>query len=195
MNIKPEKTAISNGVSTSCKLLINELKDNKDVHILDYGCGKLRNTKFIINNNIKISIVDTKYQIEKNKDEILKLNIDSVFDTNTINFNKKYDAILLSFVLNVIPTFDERQSILSNIHKLTKDDGFIYIEVRDRSFVKNLKHKEIYNDGLVIGNSKEKTFQKPFTSTELSELLTENHFEIIYIKKKSGSIIAKVKPI
>lgn len=194
MKIVPEKTAISNGISNSCKMILNDFCFDKDlVSVLDYGCGRLRNTVHLINNGIKTSVLDTKLQLNNNSELISTLNIEQCFDNENISFNYKYDVILLSFVLNVIPDIEDRISILHNISNLIKDNGIVYIEVRDDKFVKSLKNKAIYNDGLIIGRGKYRTFQKPYSSLELEQFLKENDFEILLIKKMSGSIIAKVK--
>lgn len=194
MKIVPEKTAISNGISNSCKMILNDFCSNKDsICVLDYGCGRLRNTIHLLNNGIKTSVVDTKLQLNNNSKLISTLNLEQCFDSDSVNFNYKYDVILLSFVLNVIPEITDRVSILYNISNLIKDDGTIYIEVRNDKFVKNLKNKAVYNDGLVIGNGEYRTFQKPYSPLELEQFLKENNFEILLIKKISGSIIAKVK--
>lgn len=194
MKIIPENTAISNGTSNSCKLLAQEFFHKKnDVHILDYGCGRLRNTKYLLENGFKTSILDSEFQLDKQASKIKSLNIHNSFNTTNINFNFQYDAILLSFVLNVIPDIEERELVLSNIYKLIKDDGIVYIEVRDNKFIKDLKSKDLYKDGVLTGKGNSKTFQKPYSNSELKDFLDKNNFKVISIHKKSNSIIAKVK--
>lgn len=194
--IVPEKTAITNGVSTSCKMIINDFKSSKhkdSISVLDYGCGKLRNTKYLIENGFTTSITDTNKQIQNQLHNINNLNINSYFTIDNINFNNQYEIILLSFVLNVVPDINDRNTILSNIYNLLKDNGVAYIEVRDKSFLKNLKNTYEFKDGVLTGNGKNKTFQKPYTLDELVQYLSMNKFEIITTKKTSNSIIIKIK--
>lgn len=183
--IMPEKTAIVNGVSLSCKEII---KDYQGGTVLDYGCGKLRNSKHLIKNHIKIDVLDTKKQIEENIDELNKLNIDCIYTNEDVLPKDYYEYVLLSFVLNVIPEKEVRVSVLNNIKNSLKDKGFLYLEVRNNSFIKNLKSKISYNDGYITGSGSKKTFQKPYTLESIEMFLKENNFNILKTKKTSGSI-------
>lgn len=194
INIIPEKTAISNGVSNSCKMIVNDFNSKKEnLSVLDYGCGRLRNSKYLIEKGFNVSIIDTEKQIKNQLCNIENLNIKNCYTCNNINFKNKYDIILLSFVLNVIPEINDRNIILDNIYKLLKYNGIVYIEVRNSSFLKNLKNSSVFKDGVLTGNGKNKTFQKPYTLDELSQYLIKNKFKIISSKKESNSIIVKIK--
>lgn len=181
-----EKTAITNGVSTSCKMLVESYNGGK---VLDYGFGRLRNTKYILKENINLDILDTQEQIDKNKEELSKLNIDNIYESKDKLKESFYDRILLSFVLNVVPEKSDREFILNNIHLGLKDDGLLYLEVRDDKFMKTVKNKIEYNDGFVLGSSKKRTFQKPYSLNDISNFLTDNGFKVKESKKHSGSII------
>lgn len=197
MQITPEKTAITNGVSTSCKMLVSDIEsnhiDSSNVRVLDYGCGKLRNTKFLLTQNINVSITDTPKQLENMLTEILNLDIDECFDIKNIDYNRKYNYILLSFVLNVVPDISDRETILSNIYNLMDSNSFLYIEVRNDKFLKTLKNKVDFFDGIITGNGKTRTFQKPYSVSEIKEFITQNNFKIIYTKKQSNSIVIKAQ--
>lgn len=192
MIIKPEKTAIITGVSSSAKIIYDKHVNQSSIEVLDYGCGKLRNTKYLLENNFNVSVIDTAEQISKQKDVIKELSIDNVYTIENLP-NKQFDIILCSFVLNVIPQLNTRNQVLTNIYNLISSDGIIYIEVRDNKFVKTLKNNIKYNDGLLTGSGKIKTFQKPYTKDELKSYLEEFPFEVIEIKKESNSIIAILK--
>ena len=186
LKIIPEKTAITNGVSSSCKELV---KDYTNGIVLDYGFGRLRNSIFIKENNIPLHILDTKAQIKENEDKINSLSIEKVYESTDKLPSNSYSQILLSFVLNVVPSIDDRIYILENINQALTKEGKLYVEVRNGAFIKNLKNKDIYNDGFVTGTINKKTFQKPYTANELSEFLSKNNFKVLKIKKTSGSII------
>ena len=183
--IIPEKTASVNGVSTSCKELVDDYKIG---FVLDYGFGKLRNSKYIKENNIPLDILDTKLQIDENYEKINLLNIKNIYESKDSLKESYYSYILLSFVLNVVSDKNERVFILNNIKQGLSKDGKVYIEVRNNSFVKNLKSKEEYNDGYIIGVNK-KTFQKPYTEKDIVEFVKENGFNVLKVKKTSGSIM------
>lgn len=190
--IKPEKTAISTGVSSSAKTICHTHKNQSSIKVLDYGCGKLRNTKYLLENNFNVSIIDTVEQISKQKDIIEKLPINNIYDIENLP-NEQFDIILCSFVLNVIPEINSRNQVLTNIYNLISNDGIIYIEVRDNKFVKTLKNNIVYNDGLLTGSGKVKTFQKPYTKEELKDYLETFSFKVVEIKKESNSVIAILK--
>lgn len=194
INITPEKTAITNGTSTSCKMIVSDFKLDRDyVSVLDYGCGKLRNSKYLIENGFSVSVIDTEKQIQHQLYDINKLCIKNYYTCENINFKNQYEIILLSFVLNVVPDINDRNTILSNIYNLLKDNGVAYIEVRDKSFLKKLKNISSFKDGVLTGNGQNKTFQKPYTIDKLVQYLTINKFKIVSTKKTSNSIIAKIK--
>lgn len=192
--IKPEKTAISTGVSSSAKIICNRHANKSSIKLLDYGCGKLRNTKYLLENNFNVSIIDTVEQISKQKDTIEKLSVSNIYNIENLP-NKQFDIILCSFVLNVIPDLNNRNQVLTNISNLISNDGVIYIEVRDNKFVKTLKNNITYNDGILTGSGEIKTFQKPYTKEEFKSYLEEFPFEIVEIKKESNSIIAILKKV
>lgn len=194
INIIPEKTAITNGTSTSCKMIVDDFKLDRDlISILDYGCGKLRNTKYLVENGFSVSVIDTEKQIQNQLGNISRLCIKKYYTTKNISFDNKYEVILSSFVFNVIPDINDRDILLSNIYRLLKDNGVAYIEVRNKSFLKNLKNICEFNDGVLTGNGENKTFQKPYTLEELVEYLTIHNFKIVSTKKTSNSVIAKIK--
>lgn len=185
-----EKTAITNGVSTSCKMLIENYNGGK---VLDYGFGRLRNTKYILKENIDLDILDTREQIDKNKEELSKLNINNVYESKDKLKESFYDIILLSFVLNVVPEKSDREFILNNIHSGLKNEGLLYVEVRDDKFIKTVKNKIEFNDGFILGSSKKRTFQKPYNLNDISNFITTNGFKIKESKRHSGSIILVCK--
>lgn len=184
--IETEKTAITNGVSNSCKSLVNNYSGGT---VLDYGFGKLRNAKYMLENNICLDVLDTDLQIERNSLKIKDLNINNIYNTTDELNKEKYDAVLLSFVLNVIPDRKERIRVLKKIKYSLKENGLLYVEVRNEKFVENLKNKEVYEDGILIGSGKKKTFQKPFNLESISQFLNSNGFEVLDFKRLSGSIM------
>ena len=187
--IIPEKTAIKNGVSNSSKLISHKAFQVKELSVLDYGCGKLRNAKFLLNEGYKVSILDTKKQLHHISKEDLLL-FEEVYEAESISFDNKYPTVLCSFVLNVIPSEDIRVDILNNIHEFLTVDGFAYIEVRGTGFLKGAKTKVPYLDGFVLGNGENKTFQKGFTKDTLIELISKSKLNLWEVQKFGDSLIA-----
>ena len=185
--IKKEKTAITNGNSKGASY-ISSLSD-KSIEILDYGAGKLRNALYLLEEGFNnISLLDTKEQIknwDKHKDKFKYIyNNDEIY-----LINKKYDYILCSYVLNVIPSYEERTIVVKNISKLLKDNGVAIIEVRGEKSLISVKHKEEFNDGYICGNGRIRTFQKPYILEDLIAFIHKETDLIIYEHKKSGDNI------
>ena len=79
--------------------------------ILDYGCGKGFDSRSLRVRGHKCDSFDPHYQP----------NIDRT---------KRYDTILCTYVLNVIPSEHERQRVCRDIFTLLKPGGRAYISVR-----------------------------------------------------------------
>lgn len=191
MLVKSERTAITNGVSKSAKLINKYI--NKDKTILDYGCGKLRNSIYLLNGGFKVSICDTEDQfinLEKNDkfNTLLAKFEDKFICDGQLNTDKEFDIILNSFVLNVVDK-KTRKRILDNIRLILNKDGYLFIEVRTLQDIENAKYKTPFEDGFLMGNNYTKTFQKAFDIDELEHYLKQNGFKVHYIKDTNKSII------
>lgn len=189
MKIRPENTAITTGVSKSAVEL--EKRTDKTARVLDYGTGKLRNAKFLKTKGLNVSVLDTDFQIQRASKEDLG-EYENIYTIETYEPLETYDSVLCSFVLNVIPTVEEREEVLENIYQSLKEDGDLYLEVRGKSGILKNKFKEPYNDGYIIGKNEIKTFQKPYEREEVKELLKDK-FEVNELKSLSDSILAIAK--
>lgn len=189
MKIQPERTAITTGVSKSAVEL--EKQSNKKDKILDYGSGKFRNSKYLKEKGLHISVLDTDFQIQNAKEEDLS-EYEDVYVLESYEPQSNYDSVLCSFVLNVIPEEGERKEVLDNIYDSLKKDGKLFLEVRGKNGILKNKFKEPYNDGYVIGKNEIKTFQKPFEKEEIADLL-KDRFEIEKIQSLSDSVLAIAK--
>lgn len=180
MLIKVENTAISNGVAQSVKSF-----DKTVSPILDYGAGKLRNAKYLIEKGFNVSVLDIPEQVIKWSEEDKSL-FSNVY--TEIPKDIQFKTIFNTFVLNVVPSENMRKEILSNIHSLLTFDGKVVIEVRRDKGIMSSKHIEDYNDGYILGNGNVRTFQKPFTTDYIEELVSP-YFYISKLKIMSDSII------
>lgn len=184
MQIKVENTAISNGVATSVKKFLDTLNSP----VLDYGAGKLRNAKYLAKMGFEVSVLDTTLQVNKwsNEDKSLFKEVftDKLPETNT------YNTIFVTFVLNVVPDIEVRKSILHTVHNALTEEGTVIVEVRRNRGIMQSKTLTPYNDGFLLGGSKVKTFQKPFTEEEARNLV-EEFFEVVELWKTGDSIIVR----
>lgn len=186
--INREKTAISIGYSKGARYI--SYQSNKDIRILDYGSGRLRNALYLLEEGFyNISLVDTKEQIKNWNTH--KEKFKNVYDTDEIEFiNKKYDYILCSYVLNTIPSYKERVAVLNNINRLLENKGVAIIEVRGPSSLNSVKYKELFNDGYICGKNKSRTFQKPYSIDEIMDFIhKESELKVIDSKLNNTNIL------
>lgn len=181
----PEKTAITNGVSYSAKRLIQDSKGFGVV--LDYGSGKLRNSRYLHEQGMIVDAVDTKEQIDT-------YDVDFLRNTYSINdgVSDKYDYILCSFVLNVISDSEIRMGVMSRLKELISDDGFIYLETRSDDKIESAKTAVRYGDGYLLGSGEIKTFQKKIDPDELRGYADSIGLRVADSKKLSASSFIKL---
>lgn len=183
--IMPERTAITNGVSYSAKRLI---EDSEGFGVaLDYGAGKLRNSRYLHDKGMVVDAVDTKEQIDTYDVDFLR-NTYSIYD----DVSEKYDFILCSFVLNVIPNADVRIEVMKRLSKLVSEDGFIYLETRSDDKIESAKTAIRYGDGYLLGSGQVKTFQKKIDSDELRGYAERIGLRVADIKRLSASSFIKL---
>jgi DNA phosphorothioation-associated putative methyltransferase len=144
--IESWKTAIRrNKLSKPVQMYKHELNGK----ILNYGSGLGEDTDFL-----KLEGYDV-------------YNYDKYFQSNA-NLTIKYDTIICNYILNVIPTENERLLVLSHIKSLLVADGFFYITVRCKSEKNSIKTGVKYNDGILTSKN---TFQRFFDKEELIKLV------------------------
>lgn len=182
LEIKVENTAITNGVSKSVKENMEMIKSP----ILDYGAGKLRNARYLVEQGYCVSVLDIPAQISKWSEED-KGRFTEVYLSGQ-KIERTYKTILLTFVLNVIPSLEDRKSVLKEIDSLLDNEGTFIVEVRREKGILNSKNIENYEDGYVVGKGKVRTFQKPYTKEEFVNFISEV-FEVKNVKMESDSII------
>lgn len=191
ITIIPEKTAIVNGVAKSATVLAKETP--LGTHILDYGAGKLRNTKYLIKEGFKVSILETPRQLEV-INNCSPYNIYRMYQSKE-EISERFGAILCSFVLNVVPIPKDRDFILAQCYELLIHSGKLYVEVRKSRGILNNKYKWTFGDGFIIGKNKEKTFQKPYEKIEFCEYISSHGFEVERIESSSDGWLIVAKKI
>lgn len=179
VEFKPENTAIDTNQSHTAKMVVENMLDGDKV--LDYGCGTGRNMRYIKNNadvkNIVVEGCDIADQLVRNahKHEELKKNGMDVFeDVNTPK--EKYNIVLNSHVLNVIPSDEIKQLVMNNIYDALVDGGHALIEVRTKSDVEGAKYKVPFGDGWHM--TKTNTYQESLTKEKMQMLALNAGFTI-----------------
>jgi 2-polyprenyl-3-methyl-5-hydroxy-6-metoxy-1,4-benzoquinol methylase len=109
MITKSHNTAISRG-GPSAPLLALERMGLINGSVLDYGCGKGADEKYLLSKNISIDSYDPHW--------------------NPVSLEDKgYDTILCTYVLNVLDN-DDGMSVISSIKEHLNPNGKAYLSVR-----------------------------------------------------------------
>lgn len=150
MEIQSWKTAI-NRKFPSAPLLRGFFFDlNKEDTILDYGCGYGFDVTFLQLKGFDVEGYDS-YHTPYRFAQLSK---------------GYYNKVICSYVINVIPTVEERIDVLNKLNYFSTEDATIYITIRLRD--RKIKNYIEAYDGIITSK---KTFQKFYTQEEFLEFL------------------------
>ncbi len=148
----------------------------QNLQILEIGAGNGRDTKFFVENGIKVDAVEISdsgvEQLEKIKYNILILKQ----DIREMKLQReKYDYIYSFSVLHYFKK-EERENILKNIYTSLKDNGELFIACRSEA--------DLMAEKSIAGNFNgvKRTF---FTSEQLKKEISNAGFEIKKIEQKN----------
>lgn len=132
---------------------------------LDYSAGRAHGTEYLKANGHKIEA----YEPFPNKERVA--HIDHV-GLGSIPANKKYDYIICSCVLNVVPK-DIRDSIVHDIWNHLKEGGSAYITVRGKDVMTTVNPVVLSTSNMEVIVRTTGAYQKGFTPPELREYMRE----------------------
>ena len=164
------------------KYILNHIttKNNKNLEILDLGCGgglvcePLAKLGFnvtgidFIENNIKVA----KLHASKNN---LKINYYTQ-DIDSLSLKKKYDLIILFEILEHIDNWDKT---LLKIKKFLKKDGLIILSTINRNIVSKILAIEFAENILKWVPKNTHDYNKLITPQELEKALIKENFSIL----------------
>jgi SAM-dependent methyltransferase len=155
----PEKTAISRK-EPSAPLI--DLLQTDLIHgdVLDYGGGKGMDFLFLKFMKKKTFYWDPNFMRTK----VGKDSLFVPFDCNYYDFykDKKFDTVLVTYVLNVLPPV-ERKQVIDHVLSILKPKGVAIFTVRG---LKDKISGTPYKDGVL---TKKGTFQRLFNAEQLKE--------------------------
>lgn len=154
--LRPEKTALSRkGPSAPTLHYEGIFRRQRVKKILDYGCGKGADVEWLKGKGYEVFGFDPHYA--------------------PVVPEERFDAVMLNYVLCVIPNADAREAVLNAawdrvngpVNSRTMCPGFLCVAVRSKHDVDRAAKTgkwEKYADGWVTGAG---TFQRGFTKDEL----------------------------
>lgn len=137
-----------------------------ETRVLDFGCGRSLDARFLNIQGWDCDKYDPYYHPKELKDGY-------------------YNHVLCFYVLNVIPTFSERLSVLARIRCLLNESGLAsaFIAVRSDTI-----QGKAYGDGVI---TKKNTFQHQFCLEELLDMVERADLTVsdIIIRDRSKIIV------
>lgn len=138
--------------------------------ILDFGAGSLRHCFPFLQAGFSVCAVEFEEQFTKNRPKCAHALISANQDANFSNLlfprefitdKRKFDAILLCYVLNVMPIPAERIKVVDFLVKKLQDGGFL-LYMAQWGNTKDLDMSKTVSDGFYKGSAKNtfKTFYK-----------------------------------
>ena len=175
--------SISAGLSANSNLvehLVPWMKERGFTRILDFGAGALRHTVALLEKGMVISAVEYKEAFSRPK---AKINMEKarkydgftelVWPEDFIKSTRKYDVILLTFVLQVVPVKKDRGRIIGELIKKFDRNGPKRLYYASRHGVsRSLKDEDKYNDGWIQGyRNSTQTFYTEWGAAETHEMM------------------------
>lgn len=150
--------------------------------VLDFGAGALRHTIPLLDKGFEVCAVEfdevfkkpvpsTKLALARSYHNFTKL----VFPKEFISDNRKFDGIILSYVLQVMPKPNERKLLLKYLAQKMRPDSYLFYSSRYNEITLEDNNFRV-NDGFYRGNNSKKTKanRKDRAHSFYTEFLTED---------------------
>ncbi len=158
-------------------------------NILDFGCGRyMRDSLLLTKNGFDVDAVELKEQIKRIDPRKAK----RVNNLSTEIRHGDYDAALLNFVIQVLPTQEQRTEILEKVRSAVKYDGYFVLSVRNQNDERHLTKSKgrPFNDGFLMERNNAYTFVKLYEKKEVETILDSLELKVLDIFSTSDSYIA-----
>lgn len=150
----------------------------KGAKVLDLGCGTGRLTNYIYKKGFDVKGLD----LSNNMLQIAKSNYPKIKfikkDIRKLNYKKKFSAVFCLYSLFHINK-SEVIKIIPKLNTLINNDGFLYLILQEG------KGEILFDEPLLPGNN---LYLNLYTLEEMTNILTENNFEIVFVDRKSPKL-------
>ena len=157
--------------------------------VLDYGAGKLRNSRYLAEQGFTVFAADLPDQVERLRGSPCVNSLAGVLDSDQLaEARLNVDLVLSTYVFNIISESTEKNKYVDNILRNLKMGGYLLMEVRCRQLDS-------------CGDSCSHFFKCPdcartFTHQELDSFLLPHGFRRIshYYRKHAVAAIYQLEP-
>ncbi len=156
----------------------------KETKILDFGAAKLRNTIYLLEKGFTVYSCEFKDLFNRSKQANQFLETarkysnfkELVFPDDFINFEEKFDVVLLINVLNVMPVPLERLCVLALCREKMRENGRLLWYTQHGAYSEEDAVTKLF-DGLVTGKGRKfHMFYRDFSRKEIHDMLMSTGF-------------------
>jgi len=165
------------------EVLLNGLDPEKTI-ILDFGAAKLRNTIYLLDKGYTVYSCEFNVLFKRSKQAKDFYNTCKgyknfktlIFPDDFVEFDKKFDVVLLINVLNIMPVPIERLCVLTLCRQKIKEGGRLLWYTQHGTYSDENTLGEIY-DGYVTGKGREyNMFYRDFSRKQIHDMLASAGF-------------------
>lgn len=153
--------------------VISFFKDRRVETVLDFGAGAIRQSMPLLDRGFQVCAVEYEEQFKRpgSAKALEKARKNANFSTliyprDFKNDTRRFDAVLLCYVLQVMPEPKERDLVLSLIKKKLRDDGYVLYMSRYGQMPSVPPDQKVSDGIFTRPGDKSHSFYREFTTEE-----------------------------
>ncbi len=180
-----EKEIFTQGTIGECNFIEKEINFNKNIKILDIGCGTGRHSIELARRGYNVVGIDlSESQLNRAKEIVAKEGLNIIFqiqDARVLTFNNEFDLIIMicEGAFSLMETDEMNFQILKNATKALKEKGKLIFTTLNGLFLLFHSVKDFLKSHTETGNA---TFEN-----NSFNLMTFRDYNTAYIKDDSGT--------
>jgi 2-polyprenyl-3-methyl-5-hydroxy-6-metoxy-1,4-benzoquinol methylase len=159
-------------------------REPSKIKILDFGAAKLRNTIHLLKKGYTVYSCEFDDLFKRSRQASSFLGKAKefpnfkklIFPDEFIDFNKKFDVVMLINVLNIMPVPIERMCVLALCREKMKENGRLLWYTQHGTYSHSVPVAQLY-DGIVTGKGRKyNMFYRDFSREEICNMLRATGF-------------------